>query len=432
MRENLESEGARGEWQRVNHKRHGHNTRKGGEVVGGSDVIRSKDSRKLISEGVVSFYFTEFADDFGAKEMWSIFQRYGMVTEVVIPNKRDKRGKRFGFVRFFEVRDPFRFAVRLDNIIIGRQKIFVNLPRFQKDVRNPVRSEAPISRKVNHSMQPKNMGGRTNGRTYAQVAGNAGYGNNQGEPISQGGQGEVKGQGGQVMCKTAKAGQFEFAHLHFKVDDNYVEKLNKSYVGVVAKSGTTYCTQDELTRRGVLDIKATPMGANMVLLEEEVEGTVDSLLTEVWISTWFDELRSWSAREIDNERLVWVRCYGVPVHAWSVEFFSFLISGIGEFICVYDNTLRKKSMDVARILYKTKVHDLVSRLIKVDIGGDVFSIKMTEEWYGPLQWSMPKKFEDGTSMGSDSDEDMEDDAFFESLGVVNMLPRIGVQSQLRN
>lgn len=65
---------------------------------------------------------------------------------------------------------------------------------------------------------------------------------------------------------------------------------------------------------------------------------------------WFDEIRSWSSREIDNERLVWLRCYGIPAHAWTVEFFSYLVSGIGEFVCVDDNTLNKNSMDIARIL----------------------------------------------------------------------------------
>lgn len=62
------------------------------------------------------------------------------------------------------------------------------------------------------------------------------------------------------------------------------------------------------------------------------------------------------------------------------------MSGIGNFVCVDDSTNRKESMDVARILYKTKVHDLVSRIVKVKINDDIFSIKMVEEWYGPLQW----------------------------------------------
>lgn len=60
--------------------------------------------------------------------------------------------------------------------------------------------------------------------------------------------------------------------------------MNKAFVGVVAKLGTTYCTQEEFVRRGILDVKVIPMGANLVLLEEELEGALDTLLWEVWVS----------------------------------------------------------------------------------------------------------------------------------------------------
>lgn len=148
-----------------------------------------------------------------------------------------------------------------------------------------------------------------------------------------------------------------------------VEQLNKAFVGVVAILGAAYRTQVEFVKHGCFDVKVTPMGVNLVLLEEEVEGAMNTLLSEVWISEWFDEVRSWSPREIDNERLVWLRVFGVPAHAWSTDFFAYLVSGIGEFVSVDDNTSKKTSMDVARVLYKTKVHDLVSRLVKVNIGG---------------------------------------------------------------
>ncbi|PNX61582.1 hypothetical protein L195_g060730, partial [Trifolium pratense] len=67
--------------------------------------------------------------------MLNIFQHYGNIVEVVIPAKRDKGGRRFGFARFDQVKDVRRFGIELDNIIIGRDKIYVNPPRFQRDTR---------------------------------------------------------------------------------------------------------------------------------------------------------------------------------------------------------------------------------------------------------------------------------------------------------
>lgn len=42
-------------------------------------------------------------------------------------------GKRFGFARLENVQDPRVFAVKLDNIIFGANKIHVNLPRFERE-----------------------------------------------------------------------------------------------------------------------------------------------------------------------------------------------------------------------------------------------------------------------------------------------------------
>ncbi|MCI60542.1 hypothetical protein A2U01_0081798, partial [Trifolium medium] len=46
--------------------------------------------------------------------MFNIFQKYGDVVEVVIPAKRDKGGRRFGFARFEQVWDVRKFGFELD------------------------------------------------------------------------------------------------------------------------------------------------------------------------------------------------------------------------------------------------------------------------------------------------------------------------------
>ncbi|MCI35506.1 hypothetical protein A2U01_0056727, partial [Trifolium medium] len=54
---------------------------------------------------------------FGAKALFNAFHYYGDIMEVVIPAKRDKGGRRFGFARFDRVNDPRQFEYELDNII---------------------------------------------------------------------------------------------------------------------------------------------------------------------------------------------------------------------------------------------------------------------------------------------------------------------------
>ncbi|CAJ2633460.1 unnamed protein product [Trifolium pratense] len=96
------------------------------------DIATSNSYFKDFSDDITTFFFTDFPESFGANAMMKAFQYYGEVKEVVIPAKRDARGRRFGFARFFRVKESRRFETELDNIIIGRNKISVNLSRFHR------------------------------------------------------------------------------------------------------------------------------------------------------------------------------------------------------------------------------------------------------------------------------------------------------------
>lgn len=56
----------------------------------------------------------------------------GEIVEVVIPSKRDRRGRRYGFVRFANMVDENMLAIKLDSVILDGRKMFANLPRFQR------------------------------------------------------------------------------------------------------------------------------------------------------------------------------------------------------------------------------------------------------------------------------------------------------------
>nr|GFA28286.1 nucleotide-binding alpha-beta plait domain-containing protein [Tanacetum cinerariifolium] len=59
-------------------------------------------------------------------------KQYGHVVDSFIPFKRDKYGKRFGFVRFINVFNKERLVDNLCTIWIGRYKIQANIAHFQR------------------------------------------------------------------------------------------------------------------------------------------------------------------------------------------------------------------------------------------------------------------------------------------------------------
>lgn len=49
--------------------------------------------------------------------------------------------------------------------------------------------------------------------------------------------------------------------------------------------------------------------------------------------------------------------------------------------------MNRKTMDVARLMVRTVKKEAIHMIRKVCINGVSFSIKMVEDWFGPIQWS---------------------------------------------
>ncbi|MCH89527.1 DUF4283 domain protein, partial [Trifolium medium] len=72
-----------------------------------------------------------------------------------------------------------------------------------------------------------------------------------------------------------------------------------------------------------------------------------------WIEQWFRDILLWNPKEVNNERMVWLRAYGIPVHPWYDHFFTAITASTGKFINSDDCTMKKDCMDVARLLVRT-------------------------------------------------------------------------------
>ena len=59
-------------------------------------------------------------------------QKMGDVREIFISKHRNKGGRRYGFVRFKVVSDERSLERKLDNIIVGGLKMYINVPNTRK------------------------------------------------------------------------------------------------------------------------------------------------------------------------------------------------------------------------------------------------------------------------------------------------------------
>jgi RNA recognition motif-containing protein len=79
-----------------------------------------------------SFFITNFPLEATSEDLWKLFLKFGNVGEVFIPKKLDKRGRRFGFVKFKEVKEVEILSEKLRDVWMGSFKLWVNRSRFSR------------------------------------------------------------------------------------------------------------------------------------------------------------------------------------------------------------------------------------------------------------------------------------------------------------
>lgn len=126
-----ESEWREKEWKERN-QRSEWKVRRSGGASGGEDRSTRRQFRGEGGGNITSFFVSNFSDNVGEIELWKSFQRWGRIWEVFIPHKRDRSGRRIGFVRFLNIPNPPLLTSELDQILIGGKRLHVNITRFAK------------------------------------------------------------------------------------------------------------------------------------------------------------------------------------------------------------------------------------------------------------------------------------------------------------
>lgn len=80
----------------------------------------------------MTFFVRNFPEFCSADTLRRRFEAIGKLHEVVIPAKKDKNGRKFGFVRFYGVGKEGEILDKLNKMWIGSHIIRANLPRFER------------------------------------------------------------------------------------------------------------------------------------------------------------------------------------------------------------------------------------------------------------------------------------------------------------
>jgi len=127
--------------------------------------------------------------------------------------------------------------------------------------------------------------------------------------------------------------------------------MSTSVVGRMVSDLDFVSLSEEFVKGGMSMIKVRYLGDNFVLLTpREGERMEDIIkLNKSWFTSVFEDLEPWSASFVASHKLVWARCYGLPLPLWNKDCLSKIIGEMEDRISIDEETEQWENLEYVRI-----------------------------------------------------------------------------------
>jgi len=301
-----------------------------------------------LDQSTKSFFFTNLLEGFKVSALWIVFLSFSKVREVYVPLKSDRSGRRFGFVKFQEVSDVEELEWRLGEVWLGDTRLKVNIAKFGREDRL---TDEVLARK---EVIGGSAGVVTKDPSFTQV-------------VQQG----LNGGVASVVLR----------RVVVLPSEERLKELECCFVAVLAFQREAKQVHNSLVLGGMKHIGVSSMGANMVLLKaaepkciEQVERRHDS-----WWRGLFSSVKRWSPNLMAQQRRVWLRFFGLPLHVWEEKCFKQSRALFGDFVDFDEDTINLNRLDLARICVNTSNMAFINEKLRLEIMGAIFDVWVVEQ-----------------------------------------------------
>ncbi|PPD89730.1 hypothetical protein GOBAR_DD13332 [Gossypium barbadense] len=230
------------------------------------------------------------------KGLCALFSYHGNVLDAFIPVKRNKDGKRFGFVRFAKIEDAQRTIVRLDGFVLLGKKIWVKMARFSS----------------NRTMN----------------------------------------DWGTLEGKELNNPKIVVGHI----ENEQLWKLQRCLIG----DTTTFCNLNSLSERntcmGLGELNIKRIQGRYFLIEVPNEKLMEILRQKEWayLKEFFINVEPWTEKFQVSKRAVWIEIAGIPLHSWNYQTTKRVVDLWGEIVAMGKNFTMTNTFEKIDILISTK------------------------------------------------------------------------------
>ena len=325
---------------------------------------RYKKYRKIWWEDLISVFVSNLPENTTVDWLRSVFSPYGYIYDAFIPAK-SRRGKGFcfGFVRFSDRETATRAVQSMNGRSVGGRSLLVKVASFGWSQRAGPRKLNSSEVNMHRSVEGFSSQGAGEGVSKSFVS----------KPIiGMSYSDAVKGKR-PISCSSVMVGT-EVVAANSKW-------LANSLIGEVKWVGVIPSILGLCASYGLEDVKMAKLGGNKILLSF---GDVEEALSifkefNLQFSDVFYSLERWVPGPNLSVRTVWLRFYGVPLHAWNPLIFEEIGGRFGEVLGVAKETEERSELLFGRVCIKTESHQFLNHLVDLVIFGNIFPITIREE-----------------------------------------------------
>ncbi|ESW34124.1 hypothetical protein PHAVU_001G126500 [Phaseolus vulgaris] len=328
------------------------------------------------SQDYTTFFFSNFPHGYTKTDLLKVFQRWAKVKEVFVSRRLNKWGRRFGFVRFFDVRNVRWLESELDQIIVGNRKLHVNIPKYRRTQEENERYGRRVMRNIDVGKH------REEGKEQQKENGFNKKKNGKQARGENGKQVWVEKQGSRSFVEVVTgASQASWKEPSVKYLQQSLPWMVRSSIGQFKEDLSYDQVEEEFIKGGINWMQVRFLGDNLALLTPK-EGVVFETFysdNQQWVDSVFVSIKSWTPDFVVDHKRVWVRCYGLPLALWNMDGFTKVVGKEVKLVSVDDATLAWENVEFARFQVGTSLSHSLRWAKSMRLNDMWCSIVMEEE-----------------------------------------------------
>ncbi|GMP82743.1 hypothetical protein CsSME_00036919 [Camellia sinensis var. sinensis] len=305
------------------------------------------------SHGLFSVFVDHVPSKMDAKSLFKFFSKFGIVKDVFIPSKRRVVShSRFGFVRF-DCNVAAGVAIQKANGLLVDDKVLevkaATLDRRKREEHNRRYPEVVKPQFIRRSFEANRS------RGHAPFAGQRSFAD------------VVQGVNTNTSIKVTEEGNgwlYESAIIRFNTEHSI------------------HSVREALKEKGLEHILVRKGGGRDVILtfynQEDLTSNIDNL------KAWFKDLSQFvavlkSGKYLVQERCVWLKCSGIPLHVWNKNTLTKIGRLWGSVLSIEGDVCEPQSFSHARIRIATSNMEFIATSLTLDCNGEGHKIFVCED-----------------------------------------------------